>query len=169
MHPSGSRNPSPLSPFPAEAIQVDRDGNWIWQGRPMVHERILPYLKRYLRQDAQGQYWIRLEAGRIPVDVADSPYVVLHFDAGPPARVHLDSGGRERLSDPLLLMVGDGHRLYTLVRGARHRALLSRAAHQQVWDTLERDETGQTWMTLGGVRRRVMLTGLSGQIPDFGD
>jgi hypothetical protein len=137
------------------SILVDRDGQWTWNGQPMVHERILPFLKRRLRRDPDGRYWVRLQGAQVPVQVEDAPFVVLGIDGGDPPRLRLDDGVVERVTEPLTLLVGPGHRLYMPVRRGRHRAVLSRAAHQQVWQSLEITEDESAWLRLGDRRVRV--------------
>lgn len=119
-------------------IHVDRDGAWAWEGRPLVHEQILAYLKQNLERDADGAYWVAVDGARVKVEVADAPYVVEALLADPP-RIRLDDATEEPLPEPLVVREDADHRLHVRVKGGRERALLSRSAHQQVWAALSGD------------------------------
>lgn len=135
-------------------IHVDRDGGWVWDGKPLVHTGILRYLKENLSRDDQGRYWVAVDAGRVPVIIEDAPYLVEALLADPP-RARLDDGRELPLASPLILFTSGEHRFYLPVR--EERALLSRNAHHQLWDGLEEDAAGLA-LTLGPTRLPVRLT-----------
>jgi len=144
------------TPFPPMApIRVDRDGLWAWDGRPMVHDGILRYLKQHLELDSDGNYWVAVGPSRVPVLVADAPLSVEALLDGPP-RLRLDDDSEEPLSGALVLEMSADHRLFAPVKAGRYRALLSRAAHHQVWEGLEEDGDGHV-LTLGASRVPVLL------------
>lgn len=135
-------------------IHVDRDGGWAWEGKPLVHDGILLYLKQNLERDAQGRYWVSVEAGRVPVIVEDAPYLVEALLADPP-RARLDDGREVPLAAPLALTTSDEHRFY--MQAGTERALFSRRAHHQLWDGLEEDAAGRLHLVLGTDRLAVVL------------
>ena len=138
-------------------IHVDRDGRWDWEGRPMLHEGILRYLKQNLEQDTDGGWWVTVGPSRVPVIVEDAPFLVEALLADPP-RLRLDDGSEEPLPAPFALVQDAEHRLHTRARGGKYRALLSRAAHHQVWGALEEDAGGRRWLVLGATSVPVELS-----------
>lgn len=142
---------------PMTPIHVDRDGGWAWDGKPLVHDGILRYLKQNLERDDQGRYWVAVEAGRVPVIVEDAPYLVEALLEDPP-RARLDDGRELPLASPLSLLTSDEHRFYLPV--SQERALFSRHAHHQLWDGLDEDAGGWA-LTLGAHRLHVELTPIS--------
>jgi hypothetical protein len=152
-----TEEPRPVSCEPRASIHVDRDGRWDWEGHPMVHEKILLYLKRHLDRDRDGRYWVGVGQNKVEVVVDDAPFVVEAFVDGVAPRLRLDDGREEPLTTPLRLLTTGENRLYIPVKEARHRALLSRTAHQQVWSGLDQDGDRQLWLRLGAHRLPVTL------------
>lgn len=121
-------------------IHIDREGQWRWEGRPMVHENILGHLKQHLERDTEGRWWVAVGATRVPVVVEDAPYLVEAISLED-RTLRLDDGTVESIAAPLELLSSRDHRLYARVKKDA-LALLSRTAHQLVWDRLEQHGDG---------------------------
>src|SRR5207245_8264600 len=61
-------------------LRVDVNGDWFDDDVEVTHPGILLNLRGNLRRDAQG-YFIQTRV-RIPVEVADVPFVVIRFERG---------------------------------------------------------------------------------------
>ena len=129
-------------------LRIDRDGDW-WDGDVQItHAGILSNLRGNLRRDAEG-YFIQTRV-RIPVEVADAPFVVERIERrGETLRAWLNDGTEQDV-DPATLRIGRGDVPYCAVaRGFEAR--LSRAAAYQLLALAEYDErSGRGALRLGG-------------------
>lgn len=130
-------------------LRIDVDGDWHDDDVQITHAGILENLRAGLTRDAQG-YFIQTRV-RIPVKVADAPFVVTRFERrGDDLVVHLNDGTREPL-DPATLRVGPADVPYAAVKGGRFEARFSRAAAYQLWGLAEHDErNGRSVLRHGG-------------------
>lgn len=127
-------------------LSIDRDGDWFDDGVEVTHPGVLANLRSGLRRDAQG-YFIQTRV-RIPVEVADAPFVVVRFErSGDGVAVFLNDGSGEAV-DPATLRIGPGDVPYCAVKGGRFEARFSRAAAHQLLGLAEYDEASG-----GGVLR----------------
>ncbi len=119
-------------------LRIDVDGDWYDGDVQVTHPGILANLRSGLRRDAAG-YFIQTRV-RIPVEVADAPFVVTRFERGGDGFVaYLNDGGTEAV-DPATLRVGAGDVPYCAAKGGRFEARFSRAAAHQLWALAEHDE-----------------------------
>jgi uncharacterized protein len=128
-------------------LRVDVDGEW-WDGDVQItHAGILGNLRGNLKRDAEG-YFIQTRV-RIPVEVADAPFVVERIERrGDTLRAWLNDG-REQDVDPATLRIGRGDVPYCGVAGG-FEARLSRAAAYQLLALAEYDErSGRGALRLG--------------------
>jgi hypothetical protein len=129
-------------------LRIDRDGDW-WDGDVQItHAGILSNLRGNLRRDAEG-YFIQTRV-RIPVEVADAPFVVARIERrGETLHAWLNDGSEQDV-DPGTLRIGRGDVPYCAVaRGFEAR--LSRAAAYQLLALAEYDErSGRGALRLGG-------------------
>jgi hypothetical protein len=129
-------------------LRIDADGDW-WDGDVQItHAGILSNLRGNLRRDAEG-YFIQTRV-RIPVEVADAPFVVDRIERrGETLRAWLNDGGEQDI-DPATLRIGRGDVPYcAIARGFEAR--LSRAAAYQLLALAEYDErSGRGALRLGG-------------------
>jgi uncharacterized protein len=129
------------------ALRIDADGDW-WDGDVQItHAGILGNLRGNLKRDAEG-YFIQTRV-RIPVEVADAPFVVERIERrGDTLRAWLNDG-REQDVDPATLRIGRGDVPYCGVAGG-FEARLSRAAAYQLLALAEYDErSGRGALRLG--------------------
>lgn len=130
-------------------LRIDVDGNWHDDDVQITHAGILSNLRGNLRRDAAG-YFIQTRV-RIPVEVADTPLVVVRVERrGETLRAWLNDGAEQDV-DPATLRVGAGDVPYVTVKGGAFEARLSRAAAYQLLTLAEYDErSGRGALRLGG-------------------
>jgi hypothetical protein len=110
-------------------IRVDREGDFIHEGAPVLHLGLRSALFRWLDRLPDGRYILRLDERRFAyLDVDDTPLVVraLRVDAD---RVWLQlSDGAEEALDPTTLTLDSQGILRCWVRGGRIEARLATSA-----------------------------------------
>jgi hypothetical protein len=131
------------------ALRVDVDGDW-WDGdAPITHPGVVANLRGNLQRDADG-YFIQTRV-RIPVQVADAPFVVTRIERRGDALHAWLNDGTEQDVDPVTLRIGPGDVPYGAVKDGVFEARLSRAAAFQLLALAEYDEqTGRGTLRLGG-------------------
>jgi hypothetical protein len=110
---------------------------------------VLANLMGTLRRDGNG-YFIQTRV-RIPVEVADAPFVVMRIERrGEALHAWLNDGSTQDV-DPATLRLGRGDIPYCAVKGGAFEARLSRAAAYQLLTLADYDEpTGRGALRLGG-------------------
>jgi hypothetical protein len=131
------------------ALRVGVDGDWHDGDVEITHPGVLANLRGNLKRDAEG-YFIQTRV-RIPVTVADAPFVVTRIERrGETLRAWLNDGEEEDI-DPASLRVGAGDVPYCAVKQGAFEARLSRAAAYQLLTLAEYDErSGRGALRLGG-------------------
>ena len=130
-------------------LRIDADGDWFDGDVQVTHEGILANLRAGLERDAEG-YYIQTRV-RIPVAVADAPFVVVRFERRGDEFVAQLNDATQEVVDPATLRVGPGDVPYARVKGGRFEARFSRAAAHQLWGLAEHDEpTGRSVLRRGG-------------------
>jgi len=139
----------PPSGWTLPRLRIDVDGGWHDDDVQITHAGILASLRAGLRRDAEG-YFIQTRV-RIPVEVADAPFVVVRVERrGETLRAWLDDGAEQDV-DPATLRVGAGDVPYVAVKDGAFEARLSRAAAYQLLTLAEYDErSGRGALRLGG-------------------
>ena len=124
-------DPSALPPgWKLPNLAIDQDGEWLDDGVQVTHPGILANLRQNLRRDADG-YFIQTRV-RIPVTVADVPWVVTRLERRDDAlRGYLNDGTEEAI-DPATFRIGSADVPYCAVKGGQFEARLSRAAAFQL-------------------------------------
>jgi hypothetical protein len=130
-------------------LRIDVDGDWYDDDVQVTHPGILANLRANLRKDAEG-YFVQTRV-RIPVRVADVPWVVTRLERRGEQLVTLLNDGTEETVDPATLRLGPGDVPYCAVKGGMFEARLSRAATFQLWALADYDErSGHGALRLGG-------------------
>ena len=111
-------------------LRVDVDGDWYDDDVQITHHGVLANLQGNLRRDAGG-YFIQTRV-RIPVEVADAPFVVTRVERrGDGLRVWLNDGSEQDV-DRSTLRTAPGDVPYCAVKGGAFEARFSRAAAYQL-------------------------------------
>jgi hypothetical protein len=130
-------------------LRVDADGDWWDDDVQITHHGVLANLQGNLRRDGDG-YFIQTRV-RIPVEVADAPFVVTRIERRGEALHAWLNDGNEQDIDPATLRLGGGDVPYCAVKGGAFDARLSRAAAYQLLALAHYDEpSGRGALRLGG-------------------
>lgn len=130
------------------------DGSWLVGELHVVHPRSLRYLKSHLVFEESGAFVVD-GPRRMPIVVEGPPFEVVALVLEPQAeraRVVLDDGSEETVTDESLRMDAKTGRFVCSVRDGRSEALLSRTAHQALLEHVQ-DEGGRFALLVG--RRRI--------------
>jgi hypothetical protein len=131
-------------------LRIDLDGDWFDDEVAVTHPGVLANLRAGLQKDARGHF-IQTRV-RIPVEVADAPFVVTRFERRGDGYVILLNDGTEEPVDPATLRVGDHEVPYCAVKDGRFEARFSRAAAHQLWALAEHDEAAGRSVLRQGAR-----------------
>src|SRR6266852_1488128 len=108
-------NRDPESGWTLPDLRVDRDGEWYDDDVQITHAGVLANLRGNLRRDADG-YFIQTRV-RIPVEVADVPFVVGRIErSGETLHAWLNDGAEQDV-DPATLRIGHDDVPYVAVKG----------------------------------------------------
>lgn len=140
---------TPPSEWTLPALRIDVDGDWHDGDVQITHPGVLANLRTNLRRDAGGHF-IQTRV-RIPVEVADAPFVVTRVERRSEALRAWLNDGTEQDVDPATLRIGAGDVPYCAVKGGAFEARLSRAAAYQLLALADYDErSGRGAIRLGG-------------------
>lgn len=134
-------------------ILIDKEGQWTYEGAPIVRQDVVALLSEHLVQGPDGSYWIFWRGQECKVEVEDTPFVVWAVspvkEEGESVAVllHLNDGSVEVL-DPTTLVVGASNVPYCKVRKGRFRARFSRKAYYQLARLIE-EADGSFFLKLG--------------------
>ena len=145
-------------------LHVDVNGDWYDDDVEVTHPGVLTNLRSNLRRDAHG-YFIQTRV-RIPVTVADVPWVVIRVERQGDGLCAILNDGTETVIDPATLRFGAAEVPYCAVQAGAFEARLSRAATYQLLALGEYDErTGRGALRLGG--RKYELRVREGVAPEI--
>ena len=120
----------PPSEWRLPKLRIDVDGEWFDDDVQITHPGILANLRGNLRRDVDGHF-IQTRV-RIPVEVADAPFVVTRVQRrGATLHLWLNDGTEEDV-DAGDVRIGRGDVPYTPVKHRAFEARLSRAAAYQL-------------------------------------
>lgn len=135
-------------------LRIGPDGTWYDSDHEVTHHGILANLWANLRVDEQGHH-LQVGAVRIPVEVQDTPFVVIRVEReGDTLQATLNDGTREAIA-PGDLCLGAGEIPYCRVKGGRFEARLDRAAAYQLLQHVSGEDPGNPELVLGGARYRL--------------
>ena len=135
-------------------LRIDVNGDWFDEAVEITHPGVLANLRSGLRRDAQGHF-IQTRV-RIPVEVADAPFVVTRFEPHAPGFVALLNDGTEEAVDLATLRIGPGEIPYCAVKGGVFEARFSRAAAWQLLTLAEYDERTGRGVLRHGAREHAL-------------
>jgi uncharacterized protein len=140
---------TPPADWTLPALRIDVDGDWHDGDVAITHPGVLANLRGNLRRD-DGGYFIQTRV-RIPVEVADVPFVVARVERrGEQLHAWLNDGVEE-VVDPATLRIGAADVPYCRVKAGAFEARFCRAAAYQLLALADYDEaTGRGAVRLGG-------------------
>jgi hypothetical protein len=142
-----SAGPPRLAPF---GLVLRRDGSFWHEGVEVTHERLrAQFLRSVEWSEADGAFVVRLRHFRGWLDVEDTPWFVVAYDAAT-GEIELTDGSRERLRAGSLRADGDDV-LRCEVKGGRWEARFTHRGQALLLDALEGDGD-RLWLRMGGDR-----------------
>jgi hypothetical protein len=121
---------TPPSEWKLPKLRIDVDGDWFDDDVQITHPGILANLRGNLRKDADGHF-IQTRV-RIPVQVADAPFVVTRVERrGESLHLWLNDGTEEDVAASAV-HIGAADVPYTPVKQGAFEARLTRAATYQL-------------------------------------
>lgn len=147
----------PSDRFAALDLSIDRDGLWRHQGEEITHPGLLAALYNAL-QRIDGDWFVCAENLKVPVKVADCPYVVLsvrHYED----RIELLlTDGRHVALDPATLTVDRENVPRCAIAPAGRPVRFSRTAWLQLAEAIEENADGSYTLVAGGRRHPLRFT-----------
>jgi hypothetical protein len=125
-------------------IRIDKEGNWYYQGLPIVNQTIYLQLNQCLKKDSSGKYILMMNGEKCYLEVEDTPYVIREVSLKPahkhssPLMVKLNDGTEEELKVDTL-RVGKDDVLYCKVKDVQYDARFLRAGYYQLAKFLQHD------------------------------
>ena len=152
---SATTPPSDPSTWKLPRLRIGRDGAWFHEDEEVTHEGILANLRENLQIDEQGHH-LRVGPVRVPVEVEDTPFVILRVEReGDGLVVTRNDLGREPLAIDTLTIDARGVPRCR-VKDGRFTARLDRAAAYQLLQHVEPAEGSRpAALVLGGRRHPV--------------
>ncbi len=141
-------------PWSLPKLRIDVGGDWFDDDVEITHPGVLANLRTGLRQDAQG-YFLQTRV-RIPVEVADAPFVVTRFERRADGFGLVLNDGTEEALDLATLRLGPGEIPYCAVKGGAFQARFSRAAAWQLLRLAEYDEATGRGVLRQGARAHAL-------------
>ena len=124
--------------LPPCMIQVDKEGQLLHNGAPLVHPGILELIFQSVHLE-DGHYILRVDGKACELEVADTFYVVRSLEIDQEGITLLLNDGSKEPLDPNTLSVGPEEVLYCRVKGGEHRARFHRPAYYQLAQMVEPD------------------------------
>ena len=141
-------------------IRIDKEGNWYYQGAPIINKKIYLHLNQCLDRDSSGRYILSMEGERCYLEVEDTPFVIQEVAGGEqaegnetPLTLKINDGTEETL-DARTLRVGKDNVLYCKIKGGKFEARFLRSAYYQLARFLEQ-EGSDYYLRVGDSRIRL--------------
>ena len=155
-------DPAFLERLRRSGIRIDREGEFIHEGQPVLHHGLRSALFRWLDRLDDGRYVLRLDAQRFAyLDVDDTPLVVRAARLDGDAVTLRLSDGSEEVLDPDTLTVDDQGILRCWVRGRRIEARLATSAATALAERITETATGPALASQGRLRPLARRAGAS--------
>jgi hypothetical protein len=137
------------------AIVIDKEGNWFYNGFPIINRQIQLYFCRLLDLGPDGGYLLRNEQEECPVEVQDTPFVVtsLWLSDGPPREffIKLNDDSVETLAMETLSISAENVP-YCSVKQGRFRARFLRAPYYRLAESVQQENDTTFFIELNGRR-----------------
>ncbi|MBN2107301.1 MAG: DUF1285 domain-containing protein [Deltaproteobacteria bacterium] len=138
-------------------IKIDKEGNWFFNGAPIINKQIVELFNAGIEHDGCGGYLLHIGAEISPIVVEDTPYVVTHLEQEQAAdgaggfMVRLSDGSRERLSFETFYLSADNIP-YCAVKGGQFPARFLRAPYYELARYIEQEGDGRFSLTFNGMK-----------------
>jgi hypothetical protein len=149
---SQGQGPPKLAPF---GLTLRRDGSFWHEGAEVTHPRLRAHFLRSVEwSEADGAFLVRLRHFRGWLDVEDTPWFVVAYDAET-GEIELTDATRERL-DAGSLRLDPDEVLRCAVKGGRWDARFTHRGQAHLLDAIESEEQG-LYLRMGARRELLRL------------
>jgi hypothetical protein len=143
-------------------LHIDKDGRWFFQGEEITHRKTYLLFCQNLTRDPSGRIILKIGDEQCPVEVEDTPFVVVSLMFHSSAAGGLESidlvlndGSQEPL-DPSSLRIRPDHVPCCRVRKGLFEARFSRQAYQLLIPHIQQDpDDSSFFLPLGGKKYRL--------------
>ena len=136
-------------------IVIDKEGDWFYNGQPIINKQILQYFYQLLEIGPDGGYLLRNEQESCPVEVHDTPFVVsaLWLSDGPHEQflIKLNDDTVETLDIETLVISADNIP-YCSIKQGRFRARFLRAPYYCLAESVQQENDIDFFVELNGKR-----------------
>ena len=125
-------------------IRIDKEGDWFFNGVPIINKNILDLFNASIEQDENGGYRLHIGEEISPIVVEDTPYVVTRIEreVAPDGQsfflIRLSDGASERLCLETLYLASDNVP-YCRVKNGRFPARFLRAPYYDLAGFIEQE------------------------------
>jgi len=123
-------------------IRIDKEGNWYYQGLPIINQEIYLYLNQCIKRGPSGRHILAMNGNECYLEVEDTPFVIqevsLKSAPKPTLFVRLNDRTEEELKVDTL-RVGKDNVLYCKVKDENYDARFLRASYYQLAKYLQHD------------------------------
>jgi hypothetical protein len=136
-------------------IKIDKEGNWFFNGAPIINRQIVDLFNSGIEHDGQGGYQLHISAEICPIVVEDTPYVVTHLEQEQGIEglscftVRLSDGTSEKLSFETFYLSHDNVP-YCAVKGGQFPARFLRAPYYDLARYIEEEGDGRFFIVVNG-------------------
>jgi hypothetical protein len=140
-------------------IVIDKEGNWFYNGLPIINRKIQLYFCQLLEIGPDGGYLLRNEQEVCPVEVQDTPFVVTSLwpSDGPHEQffIKLNDDTVETL-DMQTLVISAENIPYCQVKQGRFRARFLRAPYYRLAESVQQEGDAKFFIELNGERHYLL-------------
>lgn len=145
-------------------IRIDKEGNWFYNGLPIINKKIYLFFNKHLETGTDGNYIIRVGDETCRLEVEDTPYVVNGLslvkseeDGRSCFKIRLNDETEENL-DLNSLYINPNNIPYCKVKSGKFPARFLRAAYYQLAQYIENDRD-EFYLSLNGEKIPVRFSG----------
>jgi len=143
-------------------IKIDKEGNWFFNGAPIINRQIVDLFNAGIEHDGCGGYHLHIGAEISPIVVEDTPYVVTQLeqeqaaDGSSSFMVRLSDGSCEQLSFETFYLSLDNIP-YCAVKGGLFPARFLRAPYYELARHIDQEGDGRFSLTLNGTKHFIEI------------
>ncbi|MBW1974619.1 MAG: DUF1285 domain-containing protein [Deltaproteobacteria bacterium] len=136
-------------------ITVDSEGNWFYEGNPIIRKDILEIFYDNLHFDPDVGFWIEWHGSFCLIEAEDTPFVITRVDREKTSDseekivLHIKHLRDPEILNPSTLWIGKSNILYCLIKDEKIPARFARPAYYQFAQWVE-EENGRFFLSLNG-------------------
>jgi len=141
-------------------IKIDKEGNWFFNGVPIINKQIIDLFNAGIEHDEQGGYRLHIGSEKSPIVVEDTPYVVtrISLEQGSDGRSFFTMSLNDGSCEPLSLetfYLGPDNVPYCTVKNGRFPARFLRAPYYDLARHIEQEGEDRFCIILNGKKQYI--------------